>query len=237
MEQIAISRTINLNKPVYFRCKRGIDIIASVLLLLFLAPLLSVIALLIKLDSPGPVIFAQDRVGLKRTNGRRGKWELCTFTCYKFRTMQHNADSSLHRAFIQAFINDDDEGMAALNGEDTQTRKLVRDPRVTRVGRLLRNSSLDELPQLLNVLRGDMSLVGPRPPIPYEVDMYRNWHLRRLETIPGLTGVWQISARSEADFDQMVNLDIWYIEHQSLWLDLKILFKTPIVVLRGKGAV
>jgi lipopolysaccharide/colanic/teichoic acid biosynthesis glycosyltransferase len=237
MGEIVVPQRVHIHKPLYFACKRSLDVVIAGGLLLFFAPLLLVIAILIKLDSRGPVIFAQKRVGLRCTmkNGRRC-WEIGTFTFYKFRTMQHRADPDLHRAFVEAFINNDTERMAEMNGDDPQARKLVTDPRITRVGRLLRCSSLDELPQLWNVLCGDMSLVGPRPPIPYEVDMYQNWHRQRLATMPGITGMWQISARSSADFDEMVRLDIWYIDHQSLWLDLKILFKTPFVILKGKGA-
>jgi lipopolysaccharide/colanic/teichoic acid biosynthesis glycosyltransferase len=114
---------------------------------------------------------------------------------------------------------------------------LTEDPRVTRLGKFLRKSSIDELPQLWNVLRGDMSIVGPRPPIPYEVEMYKPWHRKRLMAKPGLTGLWQVTARSSADFDEMVRMDIWYIEHQSLWLDLRILLKTPLSVMSMEGAV
>jgi lipopolysaccharide/colanic/teichoic acid biosynthesis glycosyltransferase len=181
--------------------------------------------------------------------------------------MRQDADSEPHRAFVKALISSDEEQMAALQRkgreaapEDSgafasafsdkggnrsplraqdqqQAHKLIHDPRVTRLGRTLRKSSLDELPQLWNVLRGEMSLVGPRPPIPYEVEEYEPWHWQRLETKPGLTGLWQVGPRSAADFNEMVRLDMQYIEQQSLWLDLKILAKTPLAVLRGKGAV
>jgi lipopolysaccharide/colanic/teichoic acid biosynthesis glycosyltransferase len=151
--------------------------------------------------------------------------------------MYQDAESEMHRAYIQAFIHNDQQGMSELQNGDTEVRKLVDDPRITPLGRFLRKSSLDELPQLWNVFKGDMSLVGPRPPIPYEVEMYEPQHCRRLGTKPGITGLWQVTARSSADFDEMVSLDVEYIEHQSLWLDLKILLQTPMVVLRGKGAV
>jgi lipopolysaccharide/colanic/teichoic acid biosynthesis glycosyltransferase len=210
----------------YFACKRLLDI------------LIAGSALLIKLDSPGPAIFKQKRVGSKRrADGQRESWEVNTFTLCKFRTMCKDADPELHRAFVQAFIRNDHKGMAVLQGEDTQTHKLVHDPRVTRLGRFLRRSSLDELPQLWNVLKGDMSVVGPRPPVLYEVDKYEPWHRQRMEAKPGLTGLWQVTARSSAEFDEMVRLDIQYIERQSFWLDLEILLKTPLVVLRGKGAL
>jgi len=222
----------------YFACKRLLDILIAGSALIILSPLMLVIAILVKLDSPGPAIFKQERVGLRRrTDDQRKAREVSTFTCYKFRTMYRNADSDLHRTFFRAFIRNDHTGMVAVQGEDTQVRKLTHDPRVTRVGGFLRKSSLDELLQLWNVLKGDMSLVGPRPPIPYEVDMYEPWHRQRLETKPGLTGLWQVTARSSADFDQMVRLDIQYIERQSFWLDLKLLLKTPVAVLSSKGAM
>jgi len=197
-----------------------------------------VIALLIVLDTPGSPIFVQQRVGLRRKRaGNRIVWEVGTFPFYKFRTMRKNANPEIHRAYVGALIRNDHEGMAALQGEDVKVRKLVKDPRVTRVGAFLRKSSLDELPEFWNVLRGDMSLVGPRRPIPYEVEMYEPWHRKRLEAVPGLTGLWQVTARSSSSFDDMVELDLYYIEHQSLWLDLKILLMTPLAVLRGQGAV
>jgi lipopolysaccharide/colanic/teichoic acid biosynthesis glycosyltransferase len=222
----------------HFACKRLLDILVAGIALVILSPVMLVIAILVVLDSPGPAIFKQERVGSRRrTDDQREAWEVSTFTFYKFRTMYRDTDADLHRTFFQAFIHNDRTGMVALQGEDTQVRKLVHDPRVTRVGRFLRKSSLDELPQLWNVLKGEMSLVGPRPPVPYEVDMYEPWHHRRLETKPGLTGLWQVTARSSADFDEMVRLDIQYIERQSFWLDLKILLKTPVAVLSSKGAM
>ena len=151
--------------------------------------------------------------------------------------MHQNVSSELHRAYLHAFIENDHENMEKLQDSNSQIRKLTDDPRVTRLGRFLRKSSLDEIPQLWNVLRGDMSLVGPRPPIPYEVEMYEPWHQRRLQTKPGITGLWQVTARSSADFDEMVRMDIWYIEHQSLWLDLRIILKTPLSVLSMEGAI
>ncbi|NLF79480.1 MAG: sugar transferase [Chloroflexi bacterium] len=224
-------------KKRYLVSKRCLDICVAVCMLVFLAPLMGLIALAIKLDSRGPVIFKQERIGLRqRLADRRAVWEISPFVCYKFRTMFHSASDNPHRAFIRAFIANDQDEMAELQGGDSQVRKLVNDPRITRVGHILRNSSLDELPQLWNVLKGDMSVVGPRPPLPYEVELYQAWHWRRLDTLPGLTGWWQVTARSAADFDDMVRLDIWYIEHQSLWLDFKILLMTPWAVVRRKGA-
>ncbi|MCC7451121.1 MAG: sugar transferase [Anaerolineae bacterium] len=224
----------------YLIAKRWLDMAVSAALLVCFAPLMLAIAILIKLDSPGPVIFAQERVG-SRVRGKGGKrsWEVCGFTVYKFRTMYHNVDSERHKAFVQALIRKDEPTLAVLQGgklEGPGKFKMVNDPRVTRVGKWLRKTSLDELPQLWNVLKGDMSLVGPRPPIAYEVDMYTPAHLRRLSAKPGLTGVWQVTSRSCVDFDTMVQQDLWYIDHQSLKLDLEILVKTPAAVLKGKGA-
>lgn len=224
-------------RQLYFTCKRILDISVSAVGLLALLPLLVIVAVLIVLDTPGPAIFCQERVGLKRKRGtRREAWQVGMFTMYKFRTMYRDSQSDAHRAFVEAFIDNDTEKLAALQGEDTQVRKLVHDARITGLGKLLRKTSLDEVPQLWNVLKGDMSLVGPRPPIPYEVDMYQAWHHQRLAALPGVTGLWQVTARSSADFDEMVKLDLHYIEHQSFWLDLKILLKTPLVVLGGNGA-
>lgn len=222
----------------YFACKRLFDIVVAGILLLVLSPLMAIVAVLIVLDSPGPAIFTQQRVGLRRrTEGGRTTWEVVNFDFYKFRTMHQDSDSEIHRAFVQAFIRNDREGMASVQGGDVQVRKIVKDARVTRLGKFLRKSSIDELPQFWNVLKGDMSLVGPRPPIPYEVEIYKPWHRQRLGTIPGVTGLWQVAARSSVDFDDMVKLDLEYIKHQSFWLDIKILLKTPLSVLQSKGAM
>lgn len=231
----------------YGLSKRLIDVVVSATALIVAAPLMAAIALAIRLDSPGPAIFSQERIGLRHRG--RGRQERGTFMCHKFRTMRHAASPELHRAFVQAFIRKDEAGMSELQrrakeavgggegGAGAATRKLVNDPRVTRVGRFLRRTSLDELPQFWNVLRGEMTLVGPRPALPYEVEVYEPWHHGRLAVKPGLTGLWQVSARSSVDFDGMAKLDLWYIEHRSLWLDLKILAKTPLSVLTGRGAV
>jgi lipopolysaccharide/colanic/teichoic acid biosynthesis glycosyltransferase len=221
----------------YYAVKRITDFILAALLLVFFSPLMIIIALLIVLYSPGPVFFVQERVGAKRqSNGKHLYWTRTIFACYKFRTMKINADPSIHRAYVKALIENDELKMTALQGAPTQPRKLVNDPRITRLGKFLRKLSLDELPQLWNVLRGEMSLVGPRPAIPYEVDMYKPRYLRRLEAQPGITGLQQVKARSAVDFDQQVELDIEYIENQSLWLDSKIILMTPLVVLSAKGA-
>jgi len=205
--------------------KRAIDIVGSLVGLIILSPLFLLIVIFIKLDSSGPVIFKQTRVG------RGGR----TFTFYKFRSMYQNNDNSIHQKYIGDLIR----GAARATAKSVGAKKVFKmdkDPRITRVGRILRRTSLDELPQLFNVLKGDMSLVGPRPGLPYEVKMYKNWYSRRLTTIPGITGLWQVSGRSERTFDEMVALDLEYIDNWSLWLDIKILFKTIFVVLKREGA-
>jgi lipopolysaccharide/colanic/teichoic acid biosynthesis glycosyltransferase len=195
------------------------------------------IALLVRRDSPGPAIFAQDRVGARRrVRDGRVVWEARTFRFYKFRSMVQNADTHLHRTFMQAFISNDQATLCSTKGNNATINKLTHDPRITRLGRWLRKTSLDELPQLWNVLKGDMSLVGPRPALPYEVEVYQPWHCRRLEALPGITGIWQVTARCSVDFEQSVKLDIWYVENQSFWLDLRILLLTPWTVLTSRGA-
>jgi exopolysaccharide biosynthesis polyprenyl glycosylphosphotransferase len=203
--------------------KRACDVVLGVFALVVLAPLWSVVALLIKLDSPGPVFYRQERVGM---DGR-------IFLFLKFRTMLTGADDREHREYQRRYI----EGRPDTNLGDSQrpVYKLHQDPRVTRTGRWLRRTSLDELPQLLNVLRGDMSVVGPRPPIPYEVESYALWHRKRLDMKPGMTGLWQVSGRNRLSFDEMVRLDLFYIENWSLWLDLKIMLRTLPVLLRGEA--
>ncbi len=193
--------------------KRAIDVALSLVAAVFLAPLLALIALLIKLDSPGPVLFRQLRVG---QGGRR-------FWCYKFRSMREGADQER-------------EQLSDLNEADGPLFKIRDDPRRTRVGRWLRRTSLDELPQIYNVLRGEMSLVGPRPPIPNEVEQYEPWQMRRLEVPPGITGLWQVSGRSDLTFDEMCLLDIYYIENWTPALDVKIILRTVPKVLTGYGA-
>ena len=204
--------------------KRMLDIVGSLALLIVLSPVLALIAVLVKLTSSGPVFFRQDRVGAS----------LKPFTMLKFRTMRVNADHELHRQFVTEFIN---AGADASPTADNGLFKIVNDPRVTSVGGALRKSSLDELPQLWNVLRGDMSLVGPRPPLSYEVEQYKRWHYRRvLEAKPGITGLWQVAGRSQTNFDDMVRLDLQYVQNQSAWTDIKILLATPRAVISGKGA-
>jgi exopolysaccharide biosynthesis polyprenyl glycosylphosphotransferase len=203
--------------------KRTFDLIVSAFAIALLLPVWLLIALLIKLDSKGPVFFTQERVGM---DGR-------LFLLYKFRTMKAGADSELHREYQRAFIAGRAE--ANLGNDHKPTYKLLADPRITRVGKLLRRTSLDEVPQLLNVLSGDMSLVGPRPPIPYEVEAYELWHRKRLDMKPGLTGLWQVSGRNRLPFEEMVRLDLFYIENWSLLLDLKIILRTGFVMLGGEG--
>ena len=206
--------------------KRAIDVIGSGALLLMLSPFLAVIVALIKLTSKGPVIYKQERLG---QFGAR-------FHCLKFRTMYTNNDPKIHQDYVQQFIAGKD-GLDKSEGSGTPVYKLVKDPRVTYIGGFLRKTSLDELPQFWNVLRGDMSLVGPRPPVPYEFEVYDIWHRRRvLEVRPGITGLWQVSGRNRTRFDEMVRLDLRYCQTWSIWLDLKILIATPRAVFNGGGA-
>ena len=193
---------------------RSSPLLFPVLIALLLGwPVMLFLIIAIKLDSAGPVFYRANRVGRK---GRH-------FTCYKFRTMCQNADVLK-------------ESLQHQNERDGVLFKISNDPRVTRVGRLLRKYSLDELPQLYNVLRGDMSLVGPRPPIASEVEQYDISHLRRLDVLPGMTGLWQVEARQDPSFDSYISLDTAYVENWSLWLDLKILARTVSVVISGTGS-
>ena len=205
-------------RDLYPLAKRLLDVIVALSMLIVLAPVMLIVAIAIKLDSQGPVIFRQTRIG---KNHR-------PFTFYKFRSMRHNNDCSEHRLFVQSLIKG--------NGGCSGTYKLTGDKRITRVGKFIRKTSLDELPQLFNVIKGDMSLVGPRPPIPYEVAEYKDWHHRRLAVMPGLTGLWQVEGRSSVSFDDMVAMDIAYVERRSLALDIKLLAQTVPVVLAGRGA-
>jgi exopolysaccharide biosynthesis polyprenyl glycosylphosphotransferase len=205
--------------------KRAFDVVAAVLGLVVIAPILGLIALAIKLESRGPALYRQQRIG---ENG-------APFTMLKFRSMQANADAGVHQAHVQRLIQQNlrPEQMEPGNGASL---KMANDPRVTRVGAFLRKTSLDELPQLFNVLNGEMSLVGPRPPIAYEVALYQDWHMRRLAAPPGMTGLWQVHGRNRVSFDEMVRMDLEYIERQSLLLDLQLLVQTPLAVIHGRGA-
>lgn len=206
--------------------KRLIDLFGSLLALILLGPLFLVVALLVKLTSPGPILYRQTRIG---QFGR-------PFTFLKFRSMRVDADPEVHRKFVLDFI----EGQKVHgngHGPGAAVYKLNGDTRITPVGGFIRKTSLDELPQFLNVLMGHMSLVGPRPPIPYELVKYESWHRRRvLEARPGITGLWQVYGRSRTSFDEMVRLDLQYIQKQSFWLDFKLLVMTPFAVASGKGA-
>ena len=206
--------------------KRLIDIAGSSLLAIVCAPLFLAIALAIKLSSKGPILFRQQRVG---------QYGQC-FTFLKFRSMYVNNDHSVHKEYVTKLIASRADRELS-NGKGEGIYKLTNDKRITTVGKFLRRTSLDELPQFLNVLKGDMSLVGQRPPIPYELAAYQTWHRRRLlEVKPGITGLWQVTGRSRVKFDEMVRLDLRYATSWSPWLDLKILIRTPIAVIRGSGA-
>ncbi|HMZ07403.1 MAG TPA: sugar transferase [Anaerolineales bacterium] len=224
-------------RSIYYVLKRTVDILLSGSLLLLLSPLMLLVALAIYLYSPGPIFFIQERVGSRRIRiGSAYYWRWETFPFYKFRTMKVNVDCSLHKNYVQALIKNDQQKMSEIQGEDTKVRKLLNDPRITRPGRFLRRFSLDELPQLWNVLCGDMSMIGPRPALPYEVECYKPWHFRRLDAQPGITGLQQVTARCIADFDEQVKLDVDYVTNQSIWLDIKIALKTPLAIVSGKGA-
>jgi exopolysaccharide biosynthesis polyprenyl glycosylphosphotransferase len=205
-------RDISIGRTQGF-VKRAMDVLISLIGLILLLPFFALLALLIKFDSDGPVFFTQIRVG-KGEN---------LFACYKFRSMRRGAEA-------------EQDTLRTLNEADGPIFKMRDDPRITRVGRMLRRTSLDELPQLFNVLMGHMSLVGPRPAPPSEVQRYQPWHKRRLEVAPGITGLWQVSGRSELSFDEMVLLDLYYIEHWSPVLDVQIMLRTFPKVITGEGA-
>jgi len=192
--------------------KRALDIVFSILALILLSPLLLIVAIAVRLDSPGPVFYTSERIGKKGH----------VFRCIKFRTMVRDAENRRPEVMH-------------MNERDGVLFKIANDPRITRVGRFLRKYSLDELPQFLNVLRGDMSVVGPRPPIASEVREYKVGHLRRLDVTPGITGLWQVQARKDPSFDSYISLDVTYIENWSLMLDIQIILRTVGVVLAGTG--
>ena len=199
---------------------RALDLIVAILVLGALSPLLLMVVIAIRLDSAGPAIFRQRRVGK----------DMEEFELYKFRTMKSGADTEPHRAYVRSLLNSDQQ-----ESQDGTLYKLSVDDRVTAVGGFLRSWSLDELPQLVNVLRGEMSLVGPRPVIPYEVEHYPESYLPRFSVKPGLTGLWQVSGRNERTYHEMVCADVDYAERRTVWLDLKILCKTIPVVLSRRG--
>ena len=222
-------QTYMLSEPTRrhgYLLKRVIDIAGALVALCLFAPIMLLVAIAVATTSRGPVIFTQTRLG------RGGR----PFAFHKFRSMVTHMDDTIHRDYVASLIKGEAGGAPPAGGEPP-LYKLAGDPRVTRIGRFIRKTSLDELPQLFNVLKGDMSLVGPRPPIPYEAANYKPWHLRRmLAAKPGLTGLWQVEGRSRVTFNEMVRMDLRYIRECSLVLDLKILLKTVTVVLRGEGA-
>lgn len=207
--------------------KRATDIIGSLFGLVLFFPVTIIIIIAIKFSSSGPVLFKQQRIGFA------GK----SFICYKFRTMQTNCDDKIHQDYVKKLI----EGKMDEINNGTQSKpvyKITNDPRITKIGLILRKTSMDELPQFINVFKGEMSLVGPRPPIPYEVESYKSWHLRRIMEIkPGITGLWQVCGRSQTSFDEMVRYDLQYVRNRSFLLDIKILLKTFSAVLNSHGAI
>jgi lipopolysaccharide/colanic/teichoic acid biosynthesis glycosyltransferase len=203
-----------------YALKRVFDFVVSLLAIILLSPVLAIVALAVKLDSQGPALFHQERIG------KGGK----PFQVYKFRSMRTNANDAVHRAAIEKFMQGQQIGE---NGENKF--KLAKDPRITRVGGFIRATSLDELPQLFNILRGEMSLVGPRPAIRYEVEQYRYRHRYRLLVTPGLTGIWQVYGRSKVDFETLVSMDLHYVTDGTFWLDLKLMFLTLGVVFKQSG--
>ena len=226
MHPRSASRLFSRTRPARvarYAASRAIDILASLLMIVLLSPLLLAIAAAVRLSSDGPAIFRQRRLG------RHAR----AFQMYKFRTMRHGADSTIHEDHVRDMIVNE------LRADGTVTQQVFKvhpDPRITRVGRLLRRSSLDELPQLFNILWGDMSFVGFRPPIPYEVLEYPDWYFRRFDGRPGLTGLWQVSGRNERSYEDMVRLDIEYFNRRSWLLDLSLLVRTIGVVITGRGA-
>jgi lipopolysaccharide/colanic/teichoic acid biosynthesis glycosyltransferase len=219
--ELFVDRKVGLSFHIF---KRGMDLVFSFFLLLLLSPLFLILAAIVQFTSRGPVFFRQVRVGHM----------MKPFAMYKFRTMYVGMDHQVHHDYVSWFINSSSQAKSQ-NGN--AVFKLTKDPRITPIGRLLRRTSLDELPQLWNVLIGDMSLVGPRPPLPYELRQYKPWHRGRvLEAKPGMTGLWQVVGRSRTTFDEMVRLDLQYARSMSLWFDVKILCATPGAMISGKGA-
>ena len=212
---------IKLYKPYYAATKRVFDLTVCIIMAPFLIPLSLLLAVLIRLDSPGPIFFVQERAG---KGGR-------VFKMIKFRTMHHNIDRDSHREFMKAYVN------GQVGASETQkVFKPVHKNQVTRMGRILRKTSLDEMPQLLNIIKGEMSLVGPRPNVLWEVEEYQGWHNERLEILPGITGLAQVRGRSGIQFDKIVEYDIEYVKKRSMQFDLQILWWTFASVIFGKGA-
>ncbi|MDU3526237.1 sugar transferase [Clostridium sp.] len=213
IEEQEIIQIERKESTLYKVSKRALDVIASFLGLVILSPILLIVAILIKLESKGPAIFAQSRIGL---NGEE-------FKMYKFRSMVQNAEELK-------------EKLAKQNEMSGPMFKMKNDPRVTKVGKFIRKTSIDELPQLLNILKGDMTLVGPRPSLPKEVQKFEPWMLKRLEVKPGLTCYWQVSGRNNIDFEEWMNLDLKYVNDMNFWLDIKLIFKTVAVLFGDKNA-
>lgn len=218
--------TLNLGNPAvannYLFYKRILDVIIALVLIALFGPLMLLIIVGIRISSPGPIFYRQTRIG------KKGK----PFSMLKFRSMQVVNNPDLHREYMQNLIREnihpDALGKSSL--------KMLGDPRITGVGKYMRKFSLDELPQFFNVLRGEMSIVGPRPPLPYEYEVYEEWHKGRLDVLPGITGYWQVLAHNTVEFDEMVRIDLEYIRSMNLWLDIKIIFLTPIEMVKGKGS-
>ena len=213
---------VQKNDWIFNKLKHAFDALVSFPMLLMLSPLLVLIAIAIKIDSKGPVFYLANAIGKSARN----------FKMFKFRSMKVNQDNTIHKNFVTQLI----EGKIGKHSEGGQTLKITDDPRITRVGKIIRKFSLDELPQILNVLKGDMSLVGPRPCLPYEFEIYPDWYKKRVHVRPGITGLWQVTGRSEVAFEDMILLDLYYIYNRSFVLDLQILFETIFVVLGKKGA-
>jgi lipopolysaccharide/colanic/teichoic acid biosynthesis glycosyltransferase len=224
---LRIGRASSLIVPVaptpsgYRIAKRSLDLVASLLGLLLSSPVMALVAIAVKLESRGPILFRQERLGL---GGRR-------FVVFKFRTMFSSAEEERHRDHVRDLIRHD---ASPQNAGGEAWLPIRSDPRVTRIGSFLRRSHLDEFPQLINIVRGEMSLVGPRPPIPYEVEVYQPWHLRRLAVIPGLTGLWQATGWGRLTFDEGVALDVEYIERRSFWLDVRLILRTLWQIVTGR---
>ncbi len=219
--------------------KRLLDLVVASAALIILSPLLLIIAIAIKVDSPGGIIFAQQRLGgRRRRHDGKWVWEVKPFTLYKFRSMESDADIVFHRSYITSYLAGDELELSLLRPgrSDGDSYRPNADPRVTRVGAVLRKLSLDELPQLWNVVRGQMSVVGPRPPLAYEFEMYEERHRGRLSGLPGMTGWAQVRGRCTIGFEETVRLDLEYIARRSIWFDVKILLLTVPVVLSRKGA-
>lgn len=219
--------TIPWRRPYELVIKRVLDVVCALVVLALLWPVMLLIIALVKLDSRGPALFVQKRIG------RRGR----SFQIYKFRTMTHNLNDNAHKKFMQAFVKGNlSSPDASRSGHGTVVYKPFNESQVTRIGRILRKTSLDELPQIFNILKGEMSLVGPRPNVPYEVEAYKEWHMERLSVLPGITGLAQVKGRSALDFDTIARYDIEYARRMNVFLDIKILFATVVSVVRGSGA-